>query len=52
MQTSNSEMPAELAELREIARKERCGENWLLFAATVSRACSALKLIEMENGIA
>lgn len=40
------------AEMREIARKERCGENWLLFAATVSRACSALKLIEMENGIA
>jgi hypothetical protein len=41
-----------IAELREISRKERCGENWLLFTATLSRACSALKLLLAENGIA
>jgi len=41
-----------VAELREISRKERCGENWLLFTATLSRACDALKLLLAENGIA
>jgi hypothetical protein len=29
---------AMVAELREISRKERSGENWLLFTATLSRA--------------
>jgi hypothetical protein len=41
-----------VAEFREISRKERCGENWLLFTATLSRACDALKLLLLENGIA
>ena len=41
-----------VAELREISRKERSGENWLLFTATLSRACDALKLLLAENGIA
>jgi hypothetical protein len=42
---------AMVAELREISRKERSGENWLLFTATLSRACSALKLLLAENGV-
>jgi hypothetical protein len=41
-----------VAELRRISRKERCGENWLLFTSTVARACDALKLLLAENGLA
>jgi hypothetical protein len=40
-----------VAEFEEISRKERCGENWLLFTAVVSRMRAALTRIEIENGL-
>jgi hypothetical protein len=39
------------AEMREIARKEGCGENWLLFTSIVTRHCDALRVIQSQNGI-
>ena len=41
-----------VAELEEISRKERYGENWLLFISVVSRLSAALKRIEAENDLA
>jgi len=41
-----------VAELREISGKERCGENWLLITDILSRACTAMKVLLLENGIA
>jgi hypothetical protein len=38
-----------VAELTEVSRKERCGENWLLFTAVLSRLSAALRRIEAEN---
>ncbi len=40
-----------IKQLEEISQKERCGENWLQFTATVSRMRSALARIEAENGL-
>jgi hypothetical protein len=40
-----------IAEFDEISRKERCGENWLQFTATLSRLTSALRRLELENGL-
>ncbi|MBZ5619556.1 MAG: hypothetical protein LAQ69_12660 [Acidobacteriia bacterium] len=41
-----------IAEFQEISRKERNGENWLLFASTLSRVCTSLTRLKMENGVA
>jgi hypothetical protein len=41
-----------IAEFEEISVKERRGENWLLFTATLARMASALRRIEMDNGMA
>ena len=41
-----------VAEFEEISRKERHGENWLLFTATLLRWSAALRRIEQENGLA
>ncbi len=40
-----------IGELREISRRERCGENWLLVTNTVERLRTALQRIEAENGM-
>jgi hypothetical protein len=40
-----------MGEFQEISRKERHGENWILFTATLSRMCSALARIKQENGL-
>ena len=40
-----------MAEFEEISRKERCGENWLLFTGVLSRLCAALRRIEAENAL-
>ena len=40
-----------VAEFEEISRKERCGENWLLFTGVLSRLCAALRRIEAENAL-
>ena len=40
-----------VAEFEEISRKERQGENWLLFTATLMRCSAALRRIEKENGV-
>jgi hypothetical protein len=40
-----------VAEFEEISRKERCGEDWLLFTAVVSRVRAALTRIEIQNGL-
>jgi hypothetical protein len=40
-----------IGEFEEIARKERCGENWLLFARTLTRARAELSRIERENDL-
>ena len=40
-----------IAEFEEISAKERRGENWLLFTATLTRMASALRRIEVENGM-
>ena len=40
-----------IAEFEDIARKERCGENWLLFISTLSRANSELSRLGLENGL-
>jgi hypothetical protein len=42
---------AMIAEFEEISEKERRGENWLLFTATLARMASALRRIEVENGM-
>ncbi len=42
---------AMLAEFEEISRKERRGENWLQFTATLTRMRSSLARIEAENGL-
>ena len=39
---------AMIAEFSEIARKERCGENWLAFLSVLNRMSSALGRLEME----
>lgn len=39
-----------IAEFSEIARKERCGENWLAFVSVLERMASALGRLEMECG--
>ena len=39
-----------VAELAEISRQERRGENWLPFTAVLSRMSSALGRLEAENG--
>jgi hypothetical protein len=41
-----------VAELAEISRKERYGENWLLFTGVLSRLSAALRRIEAENELA
>ncbi len=38
-----------IAELEEFSRKERRGENWLLFTAVLSRMSAALERLEVEN---
>lgn len=40
-----------IAEFQEISQKERCGENWLLFTATLARVSSALQRLERENDL-
>ena len=40
-----------LAEFQDISRKERHGENWLLFTAVLSRVYSGLGRLVRENGI-
>jgi hypothetical protein len=42
---------AMIAEFEEISEKDRRGENWLLFTATLARTASALRRIEVENGM-
>jgi hypothetical protein len=42
---------AMIAEFEEVSEKERRGENWLLFTATLARMASALRRIEVENGM-
>jgi len=41
-----------LNEFAEIARQERCGENFLAFTSVVSRMASALRRLELECGVA
>lgn len=41
-----------ISEFAEISRLERCGENWLAFTSILSRVTSALRRIELENGLA
>lgn len=41
-----------LDEFAEIARLERCGENFLAFASIVSRMASAFRRLELECGVA
>jgi len=41
-----------IAEFEEISRKERSGENWLLFTSVLTRVTSALGRLELENGLA
>ncbi len=40
-----------IAEFEEISRKERSGENWLQFTATLARLRDAIGRLAMENGI-
>jgi hypothetical protein len=40
-----------IAEFDEISRKERHGENWLLFTGTLTRVRGELSRIERENGL-
>ena len=40
-----------VADLEEISRKERCGENWLRLTAVISRMRAALTRLEIENGL-
>jgi len=40
-----------VAELGEISRKERCGENWLFFTGVLSRLSVAIRRIEAENSL-
>jgi hypothetical protein len=42
---------ATLAEFAEIARRERCGENWLAFTSVLSRMATNLRRLEMECGV-
>lgn len=39
-----------VSEPREISRRERCSENWLLVTGVASRLRAALHRIEIENG--
>jgi hypothetical protein len=38
-------------EFQEIGRKERSGENWILFARALTRVRSELARVERENGL-
>ena len=38
-------------EFQEISRKERCGENWILFTRALMRVRGELSRIERENGL-
>jgi len=40
-----------IAEFREISRLEREGVNWLRFTSVLTRLTSALRRLELENGI-
>jgi hypothetical protein len=40
-----------IMEFQEISRKERSGENWILFTRALVRVCSELSRIERENGL-
>ena len=39
-----------ILEFQEISRKERCGENWILFMRALTRVRGELTRIERENG--
>ncbi len=43
--------PEGRADLQEISRKERHGENWLQFTGVLSRLYSDLGRIVLENGL-
>ena len=38
-------------EFQEIGRRERSGENWILFARALTRVRSELARVERENGL-
>jgi hypothetical protein len=40
-----------IAEFQEISRKERSGENWILFVRNLTRVRTELSRIERENGV-
>jgi hypothetical protein len=40
-----------IAEFQEISRKERSGENWILFVRALTRVRTDLSQIERENGL-
>jgi len=40
-----------VAEFEDIAHRERCGENWLLFAKTLTHARAELARVEAENDL-